>query len=565
MGCGASSRSSRYRYREAATVTKLPSFTSSARITKSTSILRVEDFECEDYEDDYYDPALTYKPNLQHGLRDEADEFRVMRMSGLSGNVSLFVAGGKHKKPVQYDDKRLCPRAAEQPSHWEKCPFCVGNESKTPMNVLAFDDNGTALPVGHVGPWSVRVFPNTFPMLICPPCLYGKAHHESLESLPHSVVARGVHANTKVRRDRESGDPNVNQVDAIGASEVVVESPIHNALLALQSPRHIELLLSALILRGKALGQHTWAKQLLFFKQYGPLSGGSLVHPHTQIVSLPLVPPPLLARLEYSLFAYEEYGECPVCRTLVDPFIEERRPCSPTTPSTCSPRSPGSQSCCAPSRLVHLTDHFVVSVPYAASSQYSMTVAPRKHSANFLDLDAEEKRDLAQVLSLLAQVLYYGLDDPSYNIYIRTAPCVSPVKVRGRDVSAKELSQCFHWILEIRPRFPADVGGFEINSGIRVVTGLPEDHAAELRGWVRDRLDAGAKPVPSSVPFTKHSSTARQYSKKGNGETTARIPSKAKTPSKTSAWARQWSPVSCQSSLVASQLPVSCPSDNMLG
>eukprot|EP00440_Ansanella_granifera_P074683 gb/GFBE01081048.1/.p1 GENE.gb/GFBE01081048.1/~~gb/GFBE01081048.1/.p1 ORF type:complete len:561 (+),score=94.65 gb/GFBE01081048.1/:1-1683(+) len=432
-------------------------------------------------------------PSPTSSTRAESDEFRVMRVSNLSGQVTLYVAGGKHKKPVQYEAGRACPRAADQPFISDRCPFCPGQEAKTPISVLRFDSEGNVLPEGHDGgDWDVRVFPNIFPMLICPLALYGAAHEEKLHTIPHSVVARGVHANHKV--DTGVDLPIFHQVDAVGASEVVVESQKHNALLALQPPESIELMLRALISRGKVLSEQAWAKQLLFFKQYGPLSGGSLVHPHTQIVSLPVMPPPLLSRLEYSLYALTTNKRCATCMALVDPFLKFAAD-SPRNLLGFQPVDVGDDTC---SRVVHITEHFVVSVPYASSSQYCMTVAPRRHVADFLESTPEELEDLARVLALLSQSIYVGLDDPSYNIFIRTAPCSNSLRIRGREVSKQELADAFHWILEFRPRFPADVGGFEIASGVRVVTGLPEDHAEQLRGFLKDRLNAGMPPIKAA-------------------------------------------------------------------
>merc|ERR1712060_368488 len=95
-----------------------------------------------------------------------------------------------------------------------------------------------------------------------------------------------------------------------------------------------------------------------------------------------------------------------------------------------------------------------------------------------------------------------------YNIFIRSAPCGNQLTLRGRNVTREEIQRSFHWILEFRPRFPADLGGFEIASGVRVVTGLPEDHAAELRGWVRARIDAGMPPIEAHpVPHNLRAST----------------------------------------------------------
>lgn len=388
--------------------------------------------------------------------RDESDEFRVLRVSNLSGQITLYVAGGKHKKPVQYEASRACPRAAEQPKISDRCPFCPGFEEKTPPSVLRFDADGMLLADdAEGGDWAVRVFPNIFPMFVCPPALYGEAHAEKLKTIPHSDVARGVHANHKVARD--VANPEFLQVDAEGCSEVIVESPTHNALLALEQPKSIELMLRAIMTRGKVLSSYPWAKQLLYFKQYGPLSGGSLVHPHTQIVSLPVLPPPLKGRLEYSLYAHGEHGHCPTCQALVDPFVKKfdgmcRSPSTKNhSPRQASPKNKGPTDDNSPtatdedvddgSRLVHITPHFVVSVPYASSSQYCMVVAPRRHSADFLDCTPEEIEDLAEILALLSQAIYVGLDDPSYNIFIRTRPCTDTVKVRGREVSSKEINE----------------------------------------------------------------------------------------------------------------------------
>lgn len=527
------------------------------------------------------DEIATIDDDVSIASREESDEFRVLRVSNLSGHVTLYVAGGKHKKPVQYEQERAFPRAAEQPVYTPKCPFCVGNEAKTPPDILTFGPDGKELPPcnNRCGGWLVRVFPNIFPMLICPFEFYGKAHHDALATIPHSIVARGVHANNKVKRDVHN--PVCKQVDAEGVSEVLVESTVHNALLALQEPKNIRVLLHAIARRTQVLSKEKWAKQLLVFKQYGPLSGGSLVHPHTQITSLPLLPPAMEARLEFHMKFYKKHCKCITCYAAVEAFLPadlmsgensmpeltpqrsvsilsvpgtvdhsppQSMPASPASASalrslsksgspTPSPllgtpqptplsrerssplsRERSSQMSVTPksSRLVHITEHFVVSVPYASGSQYSMTIAPRRHSPNFYDITPEEIDDLAFLLALLAQAIYHGLDDPSYNLFIRTGPCEDTLVLGGKTVQRPELDEFIHWILEFRPRFPADVGGFEIASGIRVVTGLPEDHAAELRSWVLDRLNDNVRPVESSTApeelrkkIVRHSSKLR--------------------------------------------------------
>lgn len=513
-----------------------------------------ESTQSTDLESDDIDYAVGFNVNAckKFGIHDfdetvsdasdlsQSDEFRVLRVSNLSGHVTLYVAGGKHKKPVQYDQAREFPRAEEQPTLSHKCPFCVGNEAATPPNILAFGPDGEELPLGQsrAGDWQLRVFPNIFPMLICPFKFYGQQHLDALAHIPHSRVAAGVHANKKVHCKRDKDNPALYQVDAEGVSEVLVESPVHNALLALQEPKNIKLLLKAIVKRAKVLSNMQWAKQLLIFKQYGPLSGGSLVHPHTQIVSLPLLPPALQSRLETHLKFHTKHCRCITCWGYVESLLMDSPEDSEMPTKTASTlsipgtvdeegflKTPTSQPSVSrntsqisnqrrSSRLVHISTHFVVSVPYSSGSQYSMTIAPRRHSPNFHDITDEEMDDLADVLALLAQAIYHGLDDPNYNIFIRTAPCANDLRLGDKAVTKSELDRAFHWIVEIRPRFPADVGGFEIASGIRVVSGLPEDHAAELRSWVNDRLMKGAPPVRShTAPEDLRRKTMRSASK----------------------------------------------------
>ena len=47
------------------------------------------------------------------------------------------------------------------------CPFCYGNESKTPPEILAYrpNQNGGPPPQKDTPGWSVRVVPNKFPAL----------------------------------------------------------------------------------------------------------------------------------------------------------------------------------------------------------------------------------------------------------------------------------------------------------------------------------------------------------------------------------------------------------------
>mmetsp|Transcript_79583 Transcript_79583/g.251490 ORF Transcript_79583/g.251490 Transcript_79583/m.251490 type:complete len:925 (+) Transcript_79583:97-2871(+) len=399
------------------------------------------------------------------GESDAADEYRVLRQSVLTGRWTLYSAGGKAKKPHQYSHTRRTPHLLEVPRCEGRCPFCVGNEHKTPPPLLFFDKDGEM----HQGAdldqgWLCRVIPNIFPLLVTPAGLYGEVFRNKLAEIPHSSVARGEHANEALfatpqdPHDKDDIEATTHrQVDALGYSEVVIENPAHNGLLAIVDAKQAALALWALQSRGRVLSSQAAVRQLLYFKQYGANSGGSLVHPHMQIVTLPLLTPETQTRLERAVDFYHRFGKCSVCHCYVEePLREDGHACS---------------------RLVHQSKHFMVVVPFAAN-QYRVTIVPKEHHHSWLSISREEVEELAEVLQLVMESLFHSLDDPEYNVYFFSI-----------DKQEEALdAEAVHWVLEVHPRFPAELGGVELASGIRVISGLPEDWAQDFKATIQERL-----------------------------------------------------------------------------
>lgn len=396
---------------------------------------------------------------------DESGEIRVMRQSVFDGKWTLYQAGKGHKKPQQWATDRRGPRATEQPPHSKKCPFCVGNETKTPDPLLSFDDNcqprlGPELPED----WRVRVFPNIFPLLVTPGELYGETFHQKLQNIPHSSVAAGRHGNDAIHSVSVSEFAlGSRQEDAVGYSEVVVEDRMHNGQLSHATSEQVSLSLRSLQMRGQVLVRQPDVMHLMYFKQYGELSGGSLVHPHMQCVTLPLIPATMENRLRRAREFYDEFGLCSQCL------------CSLEQPLGDGPAS---------SRLIKESRHFVAVVPFS-SYHYRISIVPRQHRHSWLELSVEEIEELAWMLQLMMETLYHLLDDPSYNIYVAS--------VDQPDSLGLTPPEAFHWSCEVHPRFPADIGGIQLATGIRVINGLPEDNARELRRVLEERLSLRGK------------------------------------------------------------------------
>lgn len=165
----------------------------------------------------------------------------------------VFVAPQRGGKP---DDRVLAERlgSAEGPLAW--CPFCAGNESRTPPDLIRS-------PADPSRPWRARIVPNTFPIAVTRP------------------------------QQAAAGEP----VAAAGVHDVVIESPRHDrSILAIDESdwRDVWSLCRQRLADLAARPEITWAT---IFKNSGPKAGASLEHVHSQLVGLAIVPPAIAAEL----------------------------------------------------------------------------------------------------------------------------------------------------------------------------------------------------------------------------------------------------------------------------
>ena len=140
------------------------------------------------------------------------------------------------------------------------CPFCYGNEGKTPPEIQAYrpGSNGGPASQRDTPGWTVRVVPNKFPAL----GIEGTLNRQ----------AEGMF-------DRMNG---------IGAHEVIIETPDHSASLATLPPKRIEDVLWTFRDRILDLKKDRRFKYILLFKNHGEAAGASLEHAHSQLAALPI-------------------------------------------------------------------------------------------------------------------------------------------------------------------------------------------------------------------------------------------------------------------------------------
>ena len=300
------------------------------------------------------------------------------------------------------------------------CPFCEGNESKTPPEIYALRPGGG--PPNTPG-WFVRVVPNKFPAL-------------GIEGLPERRAV-GIF-------DRMHG---------IGAHEVVIETTDHESDLADLPETQVLRVLDVYQERLRDLKRDPRFKYILLFKNHGHEAGASLAHPHAQIIATPVTPRVVAVELETAKAHFQVKERCLFCDVI-------------------------EQEVASGERVVALDDQFVAIAPYASRFPFELFLAPRRHGHTFADVTPEELRGLARILREVLQRLKLGLDGPPYNFVLHDSPNseVQPRRSHYWDTLAYD----FHWHIEILPRLAA-VAGFEWGTGFYINSTSPEAAARYLR------------------------------------------------------------------------------------
>ena len=292
----------------------------------------------------------------------------------------------------------------ELPEYKENCPFCPGNEKMTPEETFR---------IGGAKGWRVRTVFN----------LYGAL-------------------SPKEKQERNIDGMHIS-MGGFGNHEVIIEHPRHNAVIPLMTQEEVEDIIRTYRQRYITLQNLPGIEAIIIFKNHGAAAGTSLEHPHSQLVATPIVPPQIRGRIDAAVHFFDAMGKCIFCSTLEDELRAKKR-------------------------ILLETDNFVSFLPYAAGSPFLIWIYPRRHMSAFAEINDEEIRDLASILKCTLKSLYFGLDNPDFNLTIRSIP-------------AKEGSkEYFHWYISIIPRL-TQPAGFELGSGMYINTALPEESAEFLR------------------------------------------------------------------------------------
>lgn len=300
------------------------------------------------------------------------------------------------------------------------CPFCPGQEAKTPPEVHAFRPQGG--PANESG-WQVRVVPNKFPLLR----IEGELNPQD-EGLYRSM--RGI-----------------------GAHEVIIETPDHKRNFAHLDIAETTAVLMAYRARLLDLRQDPRFRYLQIFKNHGVEAGSPLPHSHTQLMAVPITPPVTRNELNISREYFLTTGKCLACDILAKEIEDGRR-------------------------VVFNDGRFALLAPYASCFPFELRLFPLQHNHDFALQNDTELAECAKAMQEMLRRLYGLLQDPPYNFILHTAPPAHPRS--DKPDYWQTLSLDYHWHIELVPRLN-HIAGFEWGSGFFINHMPPEDAARFLR------------------------------------------------------------------------------------
>ena len=273
----------------------------------------------------------------------------------------VIVAKSRAKRPHDFESTPHVRRG-------RFCPFCEGNEDKTPGEILAYRNPGSAR--NRQG-WRVRVVPNKFPAL-------------------------------EIEGDlNKRGEGIYDMMRGVGAHEVIIESPRH--LVSTSQLREEELREVLWVYRDRLVDLKKDRRLVygIFFKNVGAAAGASLEHTHSQLIVTPIVPINVREEMSGSLEFYNYRGRCVYCDMIQQELAGEKR-------------------------IVVDGPGFVAFCPFASRFPFETWVLPKIHSSHYENIQKNGVDELSGVIRQVIAKIEAALDRPAYNYIIHTAPFDTP-------------------------------------------------------------------------------------------------------------------------------------------
>jgi len=307
------------------------------------------------------------------------------------------------------------PGAEKMEPAWNKedipskkdCFFCDPEKTGQEPDVLIYNN--------LKGDWTTRVFPNKYPAF------------------------KPLRKNKRIFHQEEGP---YFCMDGVGYHELIITRD-HNRQMAQMKTEEVAEVLDAYQTRYLELMNRKFVRYIEIFHNYGKKAGGSVYHPHSQLMAIPVISPYINLELKGSAQYKKQTGECVYCEMIKEEKNNKKR-------------------------IVYENDGFIAFCPFASRRPYEVWIMPKKHSPYFERITYEDKISAGEVLRVVLKKIRTLLNDTAYNFYLHTAPC------DGKDYDA------FHWHFEVLPK-TSIWAGFELSTGIEINAVSPEIAAKRLR------------------------------------------------------------------------------------
>ncbi len=344
--------------------------------------------------------------------KSESNPFPSQLRYDLVSKDWVVIATGRAKKPQLFRQKK---KEQRRMIHSRDCPFCH-IETQLPPTLLFADGIRHDLEnkQGKINKnWTTAVIPNKYPAF-----------------LPHP----------KLNKRTEGGV--YQTMNAVGFHEVVITKS-HTKSIAKFSLKEIKELIDVYQARYLDLMKKKFVNYISIFHNHGQQAGASMEHPHSQIITTPLIDSDLRKALINGRNYFKKFKECVYCKM----NKWETR---------------------VKKRIIFENNNFIAVCPFASKAAFQAIISPKKHLSYFEQITEKEKVDLARAFKSVFAKLERGLNNPAYNFYLHTAPCDS------------KKYPFYHWHWTIIPK-TSTWAGFEIGTRIEISTIEPERAAEYLR------------------------------------------------------------------------------------
>lgn len=325
------------------------------------------------------------------------NEFRQDLVSG----EWVLLATGRAKRPGEANDSNRFPNQTK-----ENCPFEIPENNNEVLKTYKISEDGE---------WFAKAIKNKFP-----------------------AVTEG-----EIGQREKVGPFDV--TDAKGLHEIIIFRD-HDRDLYDFSKEEFGETIKIYQDRFLAMSQYSSSKYILIFHNHGPGAGATLRHPHTQIISIPILSPDIKRSILGSEHFYRENR-----RRVYDVMLEWEIKNG--------------------KRIVYENDTFIAYCPFVSKTPYEVRIYGKESHAHFEKMPVEKTPALADVTGTVIRKIGKALNRPDFNFFIHTAPLSG---------MPEDIHEFYSWHIEIIPKMKIE-GAFELGSGVEVNVIDPDEAGTLLR------------------------------------------------------------------------------------